>query len=554
MMPAMSAMNAISDALAPIPSASVRNILTLLVPRGAELVAGGEGLHRRVTWACRMRARLPAFETIRGGELALLALSQLRRLDETLPRLITSLHKEGVAAVAVAASSPDLLGHEALALADQLHFPVLLLPTTPSLEEVEREVITFVVGFRGESERKAAEVSRALMQLSAQGAGVAGLCDHLARLCDKWVVLQDAGQVALHRSTPPGAGVSTPPLPDQLADDALQKRGLERLTVPVQIRHEVVGYLSLLGSEGDFDYLERVILGQAAPIVALEFARERERSEVEGRYAAEALMDVLQGNYAQADEMIARARLLGFDLSSPQIAAVFELASREPPYPASHIQQQWQGRLRNELLRAWPSCWILSEARRVIALLPVAEHDAQHEREDEQGMLVRLERAQARYLTGNAQNGGPPPFSGGVGRIARDITAIPQSFQQARQALEIGSRLFGEGKLHSFAQLGIYRLLFHLYKHQELVQFYEETLGPLVDADTRNNQALIETLENFFRYNGNLSETARAMHFHRNSLLYRLGRIEELLGRSLEDPELRLSLQMALKIRHLLER
>jgi purine catabolism regulator len=39
---------------------------------------------------------------------------------------------------------------------------------------------------------------------------------------------------------------------------------------------------------------------------------------------------------------------------------------------------------------------------------------------------------------------------------------------------------------------------------------------------------------------------------HRNSLLYRLGRIEELLGRSLEDPELRLSLLIALKIRHML--
>ncbi|HEV2579817.1 MAG TPA: helix-turn-helix domain-containing protein, partial [Ktedonobacteraceae bacterium] len=168
--------------------------------------------------------------------------------------------------------------------------------------------------------------------------------------------------------------------------------------------------------------------------------------------------------------------------------------------------------------------------------------------------LARLERAQLRYLSSGAQNGKQPQFSGGIGRVARDITGVPQSYQQAQQALEIGSRLFGDGKLHSFAQLGIYRLLFHLYEHRELVQFYEETLGPLVDADTRNNHALIDTLENFFRYNGNLSETARAMHFHRNSLLYRLGRIEELLGRSLEDPELRLSLQMALKIRHLLER
>jgi purine catabolism regulator len=548
-------MSAFSDSNAPIPSASVRNILTLLAPRGAELVAGGEGLHRRVTWASRMRARLPAFETIRGGELALLALSQLRRLDETLPHLIATLHREGVAAVAVAAPSPDLLGHEACALADQLHLPLLLLPPAVSLEEIEREVITFVVGFRGESERKAAEVSRALMQLSVQGAGVAGLCEHLARMSEKRVVLQDAGHMILHQAAPPG--MKPLDLPERLTDDVLRKHGLEQAVVPVQFRHEVVGYLSLLGKQGDFDYLDRMVLGQAAPIVALEFARERERSEVESRYATEALMDVLQGNYADAEEMIARARLLGYDLTVPQSVAIFEVASRELNSAAGYstnIHSQWQGRLRSELQRTWPSCWVLSEARRVVALLPVEHYEKQREREQEQAILSRLERVQARYLAGNAHNGTQPQFSGGIGRVATDITSIPQSYQQAQQALEIGSRLFGEGKLHSFAQLGIYRLLFHLYEHQELVQFYEETLGPLVDADTRNNNALIETLENFFRYNGNLSETARAMHFHRNSLLYRLGRIEELLGRSLEDPELRLSLQMALKIRHLLKK
>ena len=86
----------------PVSSASVRNILTLLVPRDAQLVAGGEGLDRQVTWATRMRARLPAFESVHGGELALLSLSQLRRIDETLPHLLSSLYKEKVAAIAVA--------------------------------------------------------------------------------------------------------------------------------------------------------------------------------------------------------------------------------------------------------------------------------------------------------------------------------------------------------------------------------------------------------------------------------------------------------------------
>src|SRR5215469_3357624 len=133
-------------------SASVRNILNLLASRDAQLVAGAAGLERRVTWACRMRARLPAFESIQGGELALLTLSQLRRLDETLPHLLKSLHKAGVAAVGVAAQSMEALGDEAISLADQLHLPLILLPTSAQIEEIAREVITFVVSFRGEIE------------------------------------------------------------------------------------------------------------------------------------------------------------------------------------------------------------------------------------------------------------------------------------------------------------------------------------------------------------------------------------------------------------------
>src|SRR5438132_7288040 len=145
-----------------ISSASVRNILTLLISRDAQLVAGGEGLDRRVTWATRMRARLPAFESVQGGELALLTLAQLRRLDETLPHLLRSLNHEGVAAVAVAAPSLEALGNEACSVANQLRLPLILLPPAAPLEEIEREVITFVVSFRGEIERKAAAISHQL--------------------------------------------------------------------------------------------------------------------------------------------------------------------------------------------------------------------------------------------------------------------------------------------------------------------------------------------------------------------------------------------------------
>ncbi|WP_052889881.1 PucR family transcriptional regulator [Thermogemmatispora carboxidivorans] len=560
----------------PTSAATVRNVLTLLASRDAQLVAGAEGLERRVTWALRMRARLPAFESIRGGELALLSLTQLRRLDETLPHLLQTLHREGIAAVAVAAPSIEALGPEAVAVANRLHLPLIYLPASAPLEEIVREVITFVASFRSELERRATEVAHQLMQLSVQGVGIQGLCEYLARVTGKWVVVQDADYSSRWQVAPPAAQpegmlpISLPPLQDE---DALRQEGLARVVVPILIRHEIVGYLSLIGREQTFDYQERLLLGQVSPILALEFVRERERSEVESRYQLEAFFDVVQGNYQQPEEMQARARLLGHDLTPPQVVVVFELSPQQAAPLAGTIAAGWSRRVREELLRSWPSAWVVTEQQRVTALLPLSDlrtggSDSRSDHELEQALFSRLERVHGRiqqstnFLKGESASAGSsrpptrhesdPPYSVGVGRIAQQIQGIGQSMREAQQALEIGRRLFGEGRLHSFARLGIYRLLFHLYGHEELTAFYRETLGPLLEHDSRGGE-LIETLECFFRCNGNLSEAARAMHMHRNSLLYRLERIEELLGQSLEDSELRLSLQIALKIRYMLQ-
>lgn len=525
--------------------ASVRNILTLLDSREVQLIAGSEGLERRVTWSCRMRARLPAFESIRGGELALLNLSQLRRIGETLPNLLKSLNQEHVAAVAVSAPSIDALGPDAPQIANQLHLPLIFLPSQTSLEEIERDVINFVVTYRGEIERSANELAHELMQLTIQNIGITGLCQHLANSVQKWVIVQDANG-AIRTCTPPPQPLPES-LPEDLDDATLQRVLLTKITAPIVIRHEIVGDLLFVGPEEGFGYLERIVLGQVAPILALEVARERERSEVENRYQTEALLDVLQGNYQQTEEMYNRAQLLGYDLSIAQAVVIFELAESEPNFPEGSPQANWGKRLRDELLRLWPGAWVSSVTQRLTVLLPITPLDT----ESEQTLFTRLERLHQRLQRSQNEGTRLPIYSIGIGRIARDITRIPLSHREALQALEIGQRLFGEGKIHSFARLGIYRLLFHLHGQPELTRFYQETLGPLLEHTNKGDTMLITTLEAFFNCNGNLSETAREMHLHRNSLLYRLGRIEEILGRSLEDAELRLSLQIALKIRHL---
>jgi len=118
---------------------------------------------------------------------------------------------------------------------------------------IEREVITFVVSFRGEIERKATEISHQLMQLSIQGAGINGVSEHLARSCNKWVIIEDAEHNIRLQAVPTNADALT--LPTTLTDELLLPQGLAHIMAPILIRHEVVGYLSLVGRNSDFDYL-----------------------------------------------------------------------------------------------------------------------------------------------------------------------------------------------------------------------------------------------------------------------------------------------------------
>ena len=87
--------------------------------------------------------------------------------------------------------------------------------------------------------------------------------------------------------------------------------------------------------------------------------------------------------------------------------------------------------------------------------------------------------------------------------------------------------------------------------HPELDRFYRETMGKLTVQDARSDGELLRTLEAYFSCNGSPTEAASRLHIHRNTLLYRLQRIRSVAEVDLDDPEVRLSLQVALRIRRI---
>jgi purine catabolism regulator len=78
--------------------------------------------------------------------------------------------------------------------------------------------------------------------------------------------------------------------------------------------------------------------------------------------------------------------------------------------------------------------------------------------------------------------------------------------------------------------------------------FINKVIGPLIEYDTNHNSPLVETLQLYYRCNGNIQQAARRGYLNPSTLKYRLKRIQEIAGIELDDPDTSLQVQLALKL------
>ncbi|MBP7249801.1 MAG: PucR family transcriptional regulator [Selenomonas sp.] len=125
-------------------------------------------------------------------------------------------------------------------------------------------------------------------------------------------------------------------------------------------------------------------------------------------------------------------------------------------------------------------------------------------------------------------------------------------YHEARTALDIarGQRLHTAPYIYEHG--GLAELIVGSSMTEHFRSFANGLLAPLAAQDARSHGRLMETLAAFVAANGNVLHAAEQLYIHRNTLKYRLRQIEKALGGSLDDPDLRLKLQLALYIRRLL--
>jgi len=150
------------------------------------------------------------------------------------------------------------------------------------------------------------------------------------------------------------------------------------------------------------------------------------------------------------------------------------------------------------------------------------------------------------------------PLAAGAGRpVSAD--ELRRAFHEARCALEaraMGAAADGHGPpmqlLVTYRDLGSFQLLLALQDDDALRLFCDSILTPIEEGEGAYGGELMRSLETFIECNGQWERAAKQLYCHRHTLRYRIRRVEELTGRSLDSARDRIDFWLALRGRELI--
>lgn len=416
------------------------------------------------------------------GDLVITTIGALAGADESGAQLVTRLRQAGIAALAIQLDDLRPLDPDLLAAATDTSVPVLTFPDQLGLTEV-----------------------------------ASAITDAKARRLQRVIEVHDRfRQVALD-------GGTTSDIVATLHD---------MIGRPVALVGGDHGEIQVLTDGAALDPDQQLVLEIAAAEIAARQARLAAVLDEHQSFEAITLERLVAGDLTDVEHIAERGAAFEWDLSLPRAVL---LASIDPPATDDDVAGALTEIAAAARATLGPSAIVWTRSATVAVLLAPAPHDAADRRRLADGLRQELDR-RVRSVT----------ISIGVGRQVDDMASLPDSFQEACRAVDVGRWAKGRHVTEVFDELGLERL-FASTPQAELADFVRSAIGPLLEHDRTHDGELVDTLESWLQTR-NIAESARRMHVHYNTFKNRLDRIEGILGPVIADAERSLECEVALYV------
>lgn len=545
---------------------TVRQCLEIDVWKDVKVIAGEQGLDHIVCFVNIMEVP-EVVKWMKGGELLLTAGYAFKDDPVLQKELVNNLVEKSVAGLGIKPGQylsevPSVI----IEHADKVGLPILELPQDLPYMELMLPVFEIMISYQLYQLKKAEEIHNRLLEVVLKGGGFRRLCQSLSELVGNPVLILDKAGECLASYPDPNLTC------DYSMDELLENWGQSQVSfsglganrwhpaelnfgekaqpivlVPIGLNDGITGVLLTIECNKKIDQHEARAMEYASTIAALIFAKERAVYDAERQIKVELLEDLITGNFQYEEVIIRRASFLNFNIKKPLAVFILDIDGFERYF--IEVAKKDEGTvqtLKEEILQlchnaffGYPGGAMLQmKSDGVVGLVPVTS--AQDERLFQEKCRHIAEQVKVKYSS--------VTVSIGVGRVYSGIGNIKKSHKEADIALRVGRHIHGNACVSFFKDLGSYQFLYELIGSESVAFFQNEIIDKIKLYDAQNNTALYDTLVCYFKNDRNFKLTAEEMFVHRNSVIYRIKKIEEITGLSLNDPEQRFNLQLSLKL------
>lgn len=531
---------------------NIGDVLRLALPLSSTVVAGANQTKRTVNWAVLLTSWQDIQDQVALGDLVIIpATLQQQASTTTILNHFETLAQLKITGILLFADVVKLLADKA----GDLNLPLIVAPSGVSEREVYQSIVYLLADRQSATTERGMQLYRMLSEMSREEQGLQAMTDVICKLTGKIIVIQDKRLEIKAISAPQDTDIDIAELEEALThreelpavlrnrkaaakarqshwQQLLPVKNLGRLVSPIVSGDRARGYLSIIGPTDDLDMLDTLTVEHGAAACALEMAKAKAVSEAKKSLRGNFLEGLLAGTLPnkEIDRLSGR---LDHDTSPPHAIMTFTWAEADAP-SVRRLETTINWLLRNHSRPALVHIYGDQHACVFQSLREGEDMESAHQ------LARRLfEEIDAEYPKTH--------LIAGISGPAETLDEWPQIYQEALQAMQLGQRL-NMHQMVDFESLGIYRLLGKLEDINSVQEFTDQVIGPLVAYDEQHRSTLVQTIDEYFNHHGNISQTAESLFIHRNTLLYRLDRIQELTGHNLNQANMRLALHLSLKL------
>ena len=327
---------------------------------------------------------------------------------------------------------------------------------------------------------------------------------------------------------------------------SVQDRDYQQVTFPVDIAGHLYGYISVIQSKKNFDADDLMLMRVAVNATAL-VALKDSTYELHDEISHELFNAIVDP--ARKDEAEKRAWLYGFNYEIPSFCVIAQLV--EQKLSSRCLNDTHLSQLYKSLYSIDPGVLVVKHNFSVIIICHLWNDNTSRKRLPPKFSFRERRECVMKCLKDQTYS---TYFRFGIGRPATGIVRIRLSFEEALASIRIAERFslpgtpaveIGQNPLTRY-----YSLLDGIMQNDIRARaFCDDILGPFMKSKVKNKDGYYDTLETYLFYNQSYSEIYKKTGLHRNTVRYRIEKIEQILNIDLGDMHTRLSVWLALQIR-----